>query len=139
MILLDTCVVSESLRPNPSSRVLEWVDGLPEYQVYLPSVVIGELQKGVALLPAGKKRTALQLWLVQLRERFKNRILYFDEETAVDWGILTAKLEKSGRKIPVIDSMLAAIALRNAALLATRNLNHYEGTGVEILNPWNTG
>ncbi len=139
MILLDTCVVSESLRPNPSSRVLEWVDGLPEYQVYLPSVVIGELQKGVALLPAGKKRTALQLWLVQLRERFKNRILYFDEETAVTWGILIAHLGKSGRKIPVIDSMLAAIALRNAALLATRNLNHYEGTGVELINPWKTG
>jgi len=136
MILLDTCVVSESLRPDPSPNVLDWLEILPEYRVYLSSIVIGELQKGVDLLPQGKKRSALHLWLVQLRERFKNRILYFDEESAVTWGILSAELEKSGRNIPVIDSMLAAIALRHAALLATRNVSHYEGTGVEIINPW---
>ena len=136
MILLDTCVVSEAMRPSPSPRVLAWLDQLPEERVYLPSLVVGELQKGVDLLDEGKKRSALQLWLEQLRERFRDRTLTFDEETAVRWGMLTARFERAGRPLPVIDSMLAATALRYSALLATRNTGDYAKTGVEIVDPW---
>ncbi|MGC9313013.1 MAG: type II toxin-antitoxin system VapC family toxin [Sediminispirochaetaceae bacterium] len=136
MILLDTCVISEVLRPAPSPKVTAWLDSLPEEQVYIPSLVIGELEKGVELLPKGEKKAALRLWLEQLRRRFKGRILPFDEETAVLWGSLTARCRKSGRRLPVIDSMLAAIALRHSALFATRNVTDYDDTGADIVNPW---
>ncbi len=136
MIILDTCVVSEAIRPSPSRRVLAWLDQLPEDRAYLPSLVLGELQKAVALLDEGNKRSALQLWLEQLRERFRERILTFDEETAVRWAMLSARLERAGRPLPLIDSMLAATALRYSALFATRNTGDYDLTGVETVDPW---
>lgn len=136
MIVLDTCVVSEAIRPHPSVNVLNWLDSLPEHQVYIPALVLGELEKGVYLLPEGKKRSALRLWLEQLRERFRGRILSFDEGTAVSWGKVTAQVERSGRRLPVIDGMLAATALRHSALLATRNTADFQDTGVELINPW---
>lgn len=136
MILLDTCVVSEAIRPQPSRKVLQWLDSLPEYQVYLPVLILGELEKGVNLLPEGEKCSALRLWLEQLRERFRGRLVPFDEKTAVAWGKLTARFENSGRRLPVIDGMVAAVALRHSALLATRNVTDFRDTGVDIVNPW---
>jgi len=136
VILLDTCVVSETMRPNPSPEVLNWLNGLPETKVYLPAPVIGELHKGVELLPRGNRQKALRIWLEQLRERFTGKILSFDEETAAIWGMLTARLEKSGRTLSVIDGILAAVALRHSALLATRNVSDFQDTGVEVVNPW---
>jgi predicted nucleic acid-binding protein len=94
------------------------------------------VEKGITLLSSSNKRSALRLWFEQLRERFRGRIVSFDEETAVLWGKLTADLERSGARLPVIDGMLAAVALRHSALLATRNVADYQNTGVEIVNPW---
>lgn len=136
MILLDTCVVSEALRPEPSQKVLAWLDSLSEPRVYLPVFVAGELQKGIELLPGGKKQTALKTWFEQLCERFQDRILPFDEASARRWGKLTAELEASGKTIPVTDCMIAAITLRHSGLLATRNLSHYKNTGVDCIDPW---
>jgi predicted nucleic acid-binding protein len=75
MIILDTCVVSETLRPEPSKKVLERLDSLPEHRMHLPVFVVGELQKGIELLPKGKKQKALKIWFEQLCERFYDRIL----------------------------------------------------------------
>ena len=136
MIVLDTCVISETLRPAPEPRVMEWIDSLPEEQVYLPALVLGELEKGVELLPEGDKRAALRMWLEQLRQRFSGRILSFDEQTALRWGDLAARSQASGRRLPVIDGLLAATALQHNALLATQNGDDFRGTGVEIINPW---
>lgn len=136
MIVLDTCVISEALRPEPDPRVMAWIDSLPEQLVYLPALVLGELEKGVELLPEGSKRSALRLWLEQLRQRFSGRILSFDEETALRWGDLSARSQAAGRRLPVTDGQLAATALQHAALLATRNVDDFRGTGVEIINPW---
>ena len=136
MILLDTCVISEVLRPNPSPNVIAWLDSVPEEQVHLPTIVLGELEKGVELLPDGAKRTALRVWIEQLRQRFQERIVSFDEETAVRWGDLAAEAQTSGHPLPVIDALIAATALQHAALLATRNVVDFRNTGVEIVNPW---
>ncbi|MFO7849950.1 MAG: type II toxin-antitoxin system VapC family toxin [Spirochaetia bacterium] len=136
MILLDTCVISEVLRPKPSPRVTAWLDSLPEERVFLPALVLGELEKGVELLPEGAERTALRVWLEQLRRRFSGKILGFDEETAVRWGHLCAGCKSSGRSLPVVDGMLAASALQHAAPLATRYADVFRETGVEIINPW---
>jgi len=139
VILFDTCVISEALRPEPDPKVMAWIEGLPEDQVYLPALVLGELEKGVELLPEGAKRAALRLWLEQLRHRFSGRILSFDEETAVRRGDLSARSQAAGRRLPVVDAMLAATALQHAALLATRNVKDFRETGVTLINPWEEG
>ncbi|TVR71296.1 MAG: type II toxin-antitoxin system VapC family toxin [Spirochaetaceae bacterium] len=136
MILLDTCVVSEAMRPDPSARVMGWIGSLPEHQVYLPTIVLGELKKGVDRLDEGQRRTALELWLEQLRERFRRRTVAVDEETAMIWGALLARLDREGRRMPAIDSLIAACALRNDALLATRNTTDYAPSGVRLIDPW---
>ena len=136
MILLDTCVVSEAMRPDPSPRVMDWIGTLPEHQVYLPVIVLGELKKGVDRLEEGTRRTALELWLEQLRERFGRRIVAVDEETAMTWGTLLARLDREGRRMPAIDSLIAACALKNDALLATRNTNDYAPSGIRLVDPW---
>lgn len=136
MILLDTCVVSDSIKPDPSSAVIGWIRSLPEYRVYLPSVVVGELRRGVLLLPDGSKRAALGLWLEQLRDRFRGRILPFDEETALVWGALSVNAEQRGNRLPAIDSLIAAYAVRHTAVLATRNVSDFAAAGVDVVNPW---
>jgi predicted nucleic acid-binding protein len=137
VILLDTCVISESLKPEPEACLLAWLETLDEDRVFLPSIALGELQKGVELLPEGRKRTALRLWLEQLRQRFTGKILPFDEDAALAWGSLCARLSKEGKPGPAVDGMIAAIALRHRAILATRNEVDFASMGVEIINPWN--
>lgn len=136
MILLDSCVISEVLKSEPSPRVVSWLDTLPEERVYIPSIVIGEIRKGIELLPTGNKKGALTIWLEQLQQRFSGKILSFDEETAVIWALLTSRLEKSGTRAPVMDSLIAASALRYNAILATRNSRDYENTGIQLVNPF---
>jgi len=91
---------------------------------------------GVELLPKGRKKDALRVWLEQLRQRFAGRILSFDAATALRWGGLTARSQLQGRNLPVIDSMLAATALQHSAVLATRTTADFEAAGVETVNPW---
>jgi toxin FitB len=136
MIILDTCVISECLKPSPSAALMEWIDSIPEEQAHLPSIALGELQKGVELLVNGKKRQALRLWLEQLRQRFDGKILSFDEDSAILWGDLSARLIKLGKPTPVVDGMIAAIALKHDALLATRNAKDFRDTGVKLVNPF---
>jgi toxin FitB len=136
MIILDTCVISESLKPSPSPVLLSWIDSIPEELAYIPSIVLGELEKGVALLDDGKKRQALRLWLEQLRQRFAGRILPIDEDTAMIWGNLRAGFLRQGKPTPVIDGMIAAIALKHDALLATCSTRDFSDTGVKLVNPF---
>ncbi len=136
MIILDTCVISEALKPSPSAAVLNWIDTLPEERVYIPSLVLGELRKGIDLLPSGSKKQSFTLWLEQLQERFKGRILILDGETALVWATLSARLQKEGKPAPVVDSLIAAHALKHHALLATRNIQDYENSGIDLSNPW---
>ena len=136
MILLDTCVVSEALKPEPSAAVLDWVDQLSEPQVYLPALVIGELHKGVHLLPESGKRQALRVWLEQLEARFAGRILSVDHAVCITSGRLTADLKREGTTIPAVHLMLAALAIHHSAVLATRNTGHFAATGADLVNPW---
>jgi predicted nucleic acid-binding protein len=136
--LLDTCVISETLRESPSPEVMAWIDSVPEEAVFIPALVVGELQKGVELLPAGARQEALRLWLEQLRARFAGRILPIDEDAALEWGHVCARLRRSGRTLPVVDSLLAALALRHRALFATRNTKDFQDSGATVVNPWGT-
>jgi toxin FitB len=135
--LLDTCVICEPTRKAPSSRVSAWLDGQPEESLYLSVLTLGEIRKGIAVLPAGPKRRNLERWLAHvLIERFDGRILPVDAGVADVWGRMQGAAETKGRPLPTLDSLLAATALANGLTLVTRNTADFAGTGAEVLNPW---
>ncbi len=139
MILLDTCIISETIKPEPNQRVLTWLDTVEEEALYLSVISLGELYRGIELLPEGEKQTALFIWFEELRERFTGRILDIDGETMITWARLSAGLKKSGEPMPLMDSLISACALRYGALLATRNTRDYKRTGMPLFDPWTYG
>jgi toxin FitB len=135
--LLDTCLISELVAKRPNQQVVDWLDNQTPEIFYLSVVTMGEIAKGIHKLGGSQRKDSLQIWLTQiLPTRFSGRILGIEVETMLVWGELVGRLEKQGRSLPVIDSLIAAIALQNSLSLVTRNENDFAGTGVEILNPW---
>jgi toxin FitB len=135
--LLDTCVISELVSKKPNSNIVEFVDSLDDDDVYLSVITIGEIIKGIEKLPKSKRRQELHIWLKEdLLVRFIGKIVPIDNEVITEWGLLTARLESAGTPIPAIDSLIAATALTHTFALVTRNVNDFEGSGVEIVNPW---
>ena len=135
--LLDTAVVSELVRKSPSAAVLKWIDGQDEATLHLSVLTIGELEKGVARLPASVRRSRLQSWVRRdLAERFGGRLLPIDTRTAARWGAIAGESEKRGRPLPVIDCLIAATALVNGLAVVTRNVGDFERCGANCVNPW---
>ena len=136
--ILDTCVISELVKPLPNENVLEWIEKQSEDNLYLSVITIGEIQKGISKLPESNKKTNLQTWLDNdLKIRFESRILPIDEKIAKEWGKIQGISEKTGNKIPVIDSMIAATGLFHKMTIVTRNIDDMQISGLEIFNPWN--
>ena len=136
-LLLDTCVISDLVSKKPNPAVVEWVDAQDDDDIYLSVITIGEIVKGIERLPASKRKRELLDWLSNdLLARFQDRIMALDIDVLVEWGTLTARMELAGRPMPAIDALIAATALVNRCTLVTRNVNDFEGTGVEIINPW---
>ena len=135
--LLDTCVVSELVKPNPNPKVISWVNSRHEEDIFLSSITIGEIQKGISRLPESSKKDELQEWLErQLIERFHRRVLGIDLKVARKWGEIQALSEKSGVKMPVIDSLIASIGVVYNLTVVTRNTRDMEASGVGLFNPW---
>ena len=135
--LLDTCVIAELVKRRPSARVCEWVETQPEDRLYLSVLTLGEVRKGIARLPASRKRRRLEQWVeVDLRRTFHGRVLPVTAEIAERWGILSAEAQSRGRPVPVIDALLAATALVADLTLVTRNTRDVEASGARWLNPW---
>ena len=135
--LLDTCVISELVRKQPSSRVVAWVRDQDEPALFVSVLTFGELEKGIARLGESARKRALRDWVDhELRRRFSGRILTFDYEAACRWGEIAGRAEQQGRPLPVLDSMLAATALIHGLTLVTRNADDVAGCGVPTLNPW---
>jgi len=129
--LVDTCVISELIKPRPDPSAIARLRRIDSRQLFLSVITIGELEKGVAMLPQSKKKKRLTLWLAQLVESFKHRLLPFDIECAREWGRIQAKNETP----PVVDAMIAATALVNAMTVVTGDAD-LERCGVAVLNPW---
>ena len=135
--LLDTSVISELVRKRPHPPVLEWVGAQDEASLYLSVITIGELEKGIARLPASPRKSGLQAWVRRdLVERFGGRVLPADIRVATRWGALTGEAEKRGEPLPVIDSLIAATALVHGFVIVTRNVKDFKRCGVACVNHW---
>ena len=136
--IIDTCVISELVRPKPYRRVVNWVKAQDESSLYMSAITVGEIQRGVAKLPSSSKKRRLAAWLEKnLLERFKGRILGIDVQVALKWGDIQASSEKRGRMLPAIDALIAASAIAYDMTIVTRNEQDMDASGAAILNPWN--
>lgn len=137
MIVLDTNVVSELLRPTPTSRVAEWYIGEAAPEAFISAVTEAELRYGVEIMPAGRRREDLAATIEELLERqFIGRILPFDTAAAKAYATIAAGRRAAGRPIQPADCQIAAIARSRGAAVATRDSRGFEGTGVDVIDPW---
>ena len=137
MIVLDTNVVSEMMRPAPHLTVLNWLNAQVADELWLNSIVVSELLFGIARLPSGaRKRQLAGTFVAMLEQDFAGRILSFDLEAAVIYAELAAGREAKGRPVAMADAQIAAIGLAQGAKLATRNVKHFDGLGLVLVNPW---
>ena len=137
MIILDTNLVSEPLKPKPDAAVLTWLDRQSPETLYLTSITLAELQAGIEILPVGKRRKALQEATTELVAQFEGRVLSFDRESAHAFGRVFASTQAAGNPIHFGDCAIAAITISRGFALATRNVRDYKGAGVELINSWN--
>lgn len=137
MILLDTNLVSEPLRPAPEPRVVKWIDAQALETLYLSAMSVAELRAGVALLPTGKRRNTMH---ENLEERvlpaFAERILAFDESCTSHYAELVTKARNAGQGIDTADACIAAVALAHKLIVATRDTRPFEVVGLTVINPW---
>jgi predicted nucleic acid-binding protein len=135
--LLDTCVISELVAKQPNLQVVQWVDSINEDKLFLSAITIGEIKRGIEKLADSSRKSALAEWLgADLLIRFADRILPIDIPVMLVWGQLTASLEKQGKPMPAIDSLIAATCLQGNLDLVTRNESDFAHSGVAVVNPW---
>jgi predicted nucleic acid-binding protein len=132
--LLDTNIVSETIRRNPNKTLISWLDQIPGEALFVSVLTLGEIRKGVETLGDKKRREKLRLWLEhELPTWFEDRVLPVDLSVADRWGRLLAEI---GRPVPTIDSLLAATALHHELRLVTRNAKDFDYPGLEVINPF---
>ena len=137
MILLDTNVVSEPLRPAPDTRVIAWIDAQPLETLFLSAITVAELRAGVALLSAGRRRTGLQEGLEKrMLPLFAGRVLPFDLACTQAYAVLMSKARATGLAIATADGYIAAIAAANGFTVASRDIGPFEAAGTAVINPW---
>jgi predicted nucleic acid-binding protein len=140
MILLDTNVVSELLRPSADPSVEAWVSAQNADALFLSAVSAAELRYGVAILPEGQRKEALEALVDAVLDKdFAGRILPFDSRAARDYAAIAAARREMGRPISQFDCQIAAIARANALSVATRNVRDFQGCGIEVVDPWGQG
>lgn len=134
--LIDTCVFAEYRKPQPNQVVIDWLDTRPLGSMYLSVLTIGEIDKGILRMPDSTRKRNLAGFVADLTLQFKGRILDLDIAIARRWAAVTALLESKGRPLPLIDSLLAATAIENGLVIATRNEADFADTGAEVVNIW---
>ena len=134
--LLDTCVLAELVKPNPNSKVIDWITDTDDEKLFLSVITIGEIRKGLTKLPESKKKKTLSNWLNKLLEDYQTRIYQINIMVAENWGVIQGSAEKSGTAISSVDSLIAAVAYTHNLTLVTRNEKDFIPSNVPIVNPW---
>jgi toxin FitB len=135
--LLDTDVLSESSNSEPDEAVMDWLDA-HDHETHLSTISYGEIVKGIELLPAGKRKKEIAAWFERLNRWAENRLLPPTGQVMCEWGRLCARHQRKGRRLPVLDSLIAATALAHDLILVTRNTVDYP-IEIPLLNPWKHG
>ena len=136
MIILDTNVVSEAMKPEPHPAVRAWLNNQAAETLYLSSVTLAELLFGIAALPAGKRKDMLAQTLDGLMGLFRDRVLSFDVDAARHYAKLAVTAKTGGRGFPTPDGYIAAIAASRGFVVASRDTAPFEAGGVSVINPW---
>ena len=134
--LIDTCVISELVKPSPNKDVIDWLNNIPSERLYLSVITIGEVQKGLTKLPDSKRKDLLTNWINSLLEDYQSRIYSVNLTVAETWGVIQGKAEKKGTPMASIDSLIAATAYTYNLVLVTRNVHDFEASNLPIKNPW---
>ena len=136
MIVLDTNVLSEPLKKVPAAKVMDWLDNQAAETLYITTITYAELRFGVLKLPEGKRKTELAVRIERALDIFRDRTLAFDIQAAEQLAQIATQSAKIGRKATAPDAYIAAIAAAHGFAVATRNVSHFEPSGVTVINPW---
>ncbi len=134
--LLDTCVFAEFSNLRPRHEVIDWTEQQPLESLFMSVITLGEIEKGIVRLPSSKRRTGLEVLLETLLLRFDTRIISLDVPVLRQWAKMVGDLEKKGRVLPVLDSMLAATAIEHGLTIVTRNTEDFAPANVSVLDIW---
>ena len=137
MVILDTNVLAELIRPRPHPAVVEWMDQQDTFELWITAVTAAELRTGVALLPEGRRKSDLHLHIERLLdETFAGYVLPFDDRSAIPYADIVSGRRNKGRSIAFQDAQIGAICLQQGMTLATRNTRDFEDTGIDLIDPW---
>jgi hypothetical protein len=139
MLVLDTNVISEMLRPVPDATVSAWLDSQPTAGVFTTVITQAEIKYGIALLPKGQRQSALLTAAILIFESdFAGRVLPFDPDAAEIYAHIAATRRLAGKPISFADAQIAAITLSRGGRLATRNVRDFAECGIDLINPWDS-
>jgi len=138
MIVLDTNVVSEAMKPEPNASVLNWLDEQTAETLYLSSITIAELLFGIGALPDGRRKQLLTTAFERVIQLFEGRILSFDSASARQYADLAVRARKAGKGFPTPDGYIAAIAASRGFTVATRDTSAFDAAKISVINPWST-
>jgi toxin FitB len=136
MIILDTNVVSELMRPEPTPEVAVWVRSRDRRELRMTSITLAEIRYGIARLPAGRRKQVLLDTADDIFATFADQVLPVDAAAGEQYAIIASTRERAGKPIAGFDALIAAVCRSRGAVLATRNLPGFDGTGIEVIDPW---
>ncbi|QOT74527.1 type II toxin-antitoxin system VapC family toxin (plasmid) [Sphingobium fuliginis] len=136
MIVVDTNVISEMAKPQPSISVRRWLDAQPFDALYLTTITMAEMRFGIMVLPASKRRSFLEAALERTEQLYAGRILSFDQDAARHYADLATLARAKGKGFPAPDAYIAAIAAANGFIVSTRDTAPFEAAGLGVINPW---
>ena len=135
--LLDTCVISEVIKPKADQNVISWMQNQDEESLFLSVLTFGEIEKGIEKSPDEARKRKLKLWVEEdLKKRFEGRILPINIDVSIKWGAIQGNAELLGKPMPAIDGLIAVSGVVHNCIVVTRNVSDMKQSSAELLNPW---